>query len=89
MILIKGLGVAIATFSATANPANIPEINSPNSVPVFRTPILLVEAEETADFPIPEDAVNYSKQATPGVGRSVNFQTDFSLTEAIEFYRNQ
>ena len=53
------------------------------------TPILLVQSEQKLEFPIPEDAINYTQQPTSGVGGSVNFQTELSLSEAIQFYRNQ
>lgn len=51
------------------------------------TPILLVQTETESEFPLPETVENLTKQ--PGVSgtNSVNFQTDLSLTEAIEFYR--
>jgi hypothetical protein len=83
MILMKSLGVAICLFSL-----QLPPVNAQYSVPEWSGSILLAEAEKT-DFPIPEDAINYSKSPTPGVGGSVNFQTELSLTEAIEFYQNQ
>ncbi|ERT09435.1 hypothetical protein M595_0486 [Lyngbya aestuarii BL J] len=51
------------------------------------TPILLVQTETESEFTLPETVYNLTKQ--PGVSgtNSVNFQTDLSLTEAIDFYR--
>jgi|GEM_PF-1582290 hypothetical protein len=83
MILIKGLGVAICLFSLQLQP-----VNAQHYALELSGSILLAEAEKT-DFPIPEDAVNYSEKPTPGVRESVNFQTELSLTEAIKFYRDQ
>lgn len=83
MILMKGLGVAICLLSF-----QLPPVNAQHSWADWSGSILLAEAENT-DFPIPEDAINYSQSPTPGVGGSVNFQTELSLTEAIDFYRNQ
>ncbi|MGB3533824.1 MAG: hypothetical protein WBA13_09945 [Microcoleaceae cyanobacterium] len=83
MILIKGLTLAISLFSA-----NFLAIPSQTLISPSAHSILLAEVEETADFPIPEDAMNYSTSPSE-VGEAVNFQTELGLTEAIEFYRNQ
>ena len=50
-------------------------------------PILFVQAGEKSEFPLPETVENLTAQ--PGVAgtESVNFQTDLTLTEAVEFYR--
>ena len=51
------------------------------------SPIFLVQTDTDSEFPLPETVQNLTKQ--PGVNgtNSVNFQTDLSLTEAVEFYR--
>ncbi|MGB3402087.1 MAG: hypothetical protein WBA77_05300 [Microcoleaceae cyanobacterium] len=84
MILIKAIGLGITLL--TVNSQFIPTQQSSLKHDNF---ILLAQAEESIDFPIPEDAANYSTSPTPGIGDAVNFQTELSLDEAIEFYRNQ
>ena len=84
MMLIQAIAVGITLVTANsqfipAQPSNLKDDNF----------ILLAQTEESQDFPIPEDAVNYSTSPTPGIGDAVNFQTELSLDEAIEFYRNQ
>ncbi|MGF1494146.1 MAG: hypothetical protein ACFBSC_17175 [Microcoleaceae cyanobacterium] len=44
-------------------------------------------AQSLDDFPIPDDAVNLTEQPGTGVGGSVNFQTEMTLAEAMDFYR--
>ena len=84
MILIKAIGMGMTLL--TVNSQFIPAQQSPLKQENL---ILLAQVEDKTDFPIPEDAFNYSTSPTPGVGGAVNFQTELSLNEAIEFYRNQ
>lgn len=84
MILIKAIGMGMTLL--TVNRQFIPAQQSPLKQENL---ILLAQVEDKTDFPIPEDAFNYTTSPTPGVGGSVNFQTELSLDEAIEFYRNQ
>lgn len=51
------------------------------------TPSLLVQAETDSDFPLPETVQNLTEQPGASGTTSLNFQTDLSLSEAIEFYR--
>ncbi|MEL7036125.1 MAG: hypothetical protein AAFO04_10965 [Cyanobacteria bacterium J06592_8] len=48
---------------------------------------LLVQAETDSEFPLPETVQNLTEQPGANGTTSLNFQTDFSLNEAIEFYR--
>ncbi len=85
MFLILGIAVVITT----GNGESFEGVYLQNMDSLLKPPVFFVEANKNPDFPIPEDAINYSQQPTPGVGGSVNFQTQLSLTEAIEFYRKQ
>lgn len=52
-----------------------------------RSPIFLVQTDTNSQFPLPETVQNLTKQPGANGTESLNFQTDLSLTEAVEFYR--
>lgn len=50
-------------------------------------PILLVQRDAESEFPLPEAVQNLTKQPGAAGTQSINFQTNLSLQEALEFYR--